>query len=190
MSDSAREYRRDGPNAVFSSVAAGLGIRCKAPCLDPASGAPVADDAPGAHEWTMAPHATLLFYERAAFVQLGEALARPSAARDLARLWRGVDSGRVPLKEVNGELERFAGLVLAWLNGYERACERPHAKRRVFVSKVRGFTFGGAWHEPGGRAPDAQRCEARRDAPPCFRAAADGCAPGHAWPPNMTRPVN
>ena len=49
---------------------------------------------------------------------------------------RDVDRGQTALKEINGELERFAGLLLAWLNGYERVCERPGAKRRVFVSKV------------------------------------------------------
>ena len=137
----------------------------------------------------MVPHAVLDFYTRESFLRLGVALSGAHARAQLSRLWHGVDAGSIPLKEVNGELERFAGLLLAYLNEYAHVCERPRAKRQVFVSKVRGFTFGGAWHSPTGRAPAAEVCEAPLEAPPCFYAERDGCAEGKAWPPNVTRPV-
>jgi hypothetical protein len=187
----AREYRPDGPNAIFSAIAAALSIRCLAPCIDPASGRPVRDGtSAGFHDWSMVPHAALDFYERSSFMALGRALARPAPARELGRLWNALDRQSIGLKEVNGELERFGGLMLAWLNGYNRACERHGAKRRVFVSKVHGFTFGGSWKSAEGAPPEADRCAPLLVRPPCFDALRDGCALGHAWPPNMTRPVH
>ena len=223
-----REYRKDGPNVILSTIASVLGIRCMAPCVDPKTGKPVEGGASSSQQrraykkelleavgaapdgrrlasaaadepqdWTMVPHAVLDFYEVDSFLSLGDALTSTerngdgtSASLEMARLWSAVDEGRISLKEVNGELERFAGLVLAWLNNYDKRCERPKAARKVFVSKVRGFTFGGSWHSSKELPPEVEHCPARRDeAPPCFLAENDGCGPGHAWPPNMTRPV-
>ena len=117
-------------------------------------------------------------------------LSRSMLASGAGDRRHAVDKGRISLKEVNGELERFSGLLLAWLNAYDRQCERPGARKKVFVSKVRGFTFGGSWRSPSGDAPTPDACAARYERPPCLDAAADGCEPGHAWPPNMTRPVH
>ena len=36
-----REYRKDGPNVILSTIASVLGIRCMAPCVDPKTGKPV-----------------------------------------------------------------------------------------------------------------------------------------------------
>ena len=70
-------------NASPAGNLAAIGIKCKAPCLDPATGKPVATNSPDAHEWTMVPHAVLDFYSRDAFMRLGAALAAPAAVRSV-----------------------------------------------------------------------------------------------------------
>ena len=77
-----REYRRDGPNALFSAIAANaLHVTCQPPCLNASSWQPIAENTVGARPWTMVPHATLDFSYRG-FLALGDA----HAARALTRL--------------------------------------------------------------------------------------------------------
>jgi len=140
--------RPDGPNAIFSAIAdKALHVRCQLPCLNVSTGLPYGDGRP----WTMVPHATVEF-SRAAFVRLGNVLRTGPGAREVARLYHLLDDKHIALKEVNGQMERFGGLALAWLNDFDRTCERPGNRTRSFVAKKHGKTFGGSW-----RAADAIR---------------------------------
>ena len=80
--------------------------------------------------------------------------------------------------ELNGELERFAGLMLAWLNGFERACEVGAAETELLCRLSLGLglprhpaalrIWNGAYDRDG-RWSDARAAELER--------AASGAAP-------------
>ena len=157
-----REYRRDGPNALFSAIAANaLHVTCQPPCLNASSWQPIAENTVGARPWTMVPHATLDFSYRG-FLALGDALTRGPGAHEIDQLYKRMDAKQIPLKELNGQLERFGGLMMAWLNGFNRTCERPGNRTKSFVAKKHGKTFGGSWRAADAiRVPKPERCSPR-----------------------------
>jgi hypothetical protein len=103
--------------ALASAIAEGLGISCLEPCLNTTSEQPVGAQA---IEWAVAPHA-VVDMSRAAWEMLSAGLWGTAVARDaplpaVLRCWQALDAGTVSLRELNGALERLAGVLLAWLN--------------------------------------------------------------------------
>lgn len=143
--------RRPGSGmALASAIAEGLGISCLEPCLNTTSGQPVGAQA---IEWAVAPHA-VVDVSRAAWEMLSAGLWGTAVARDaplpaVLRCWQALDAGTVSLREVNGALERLAGVLLAWLNlklSHDAVeCNRPSGTPEWRASgvllKEHGYTY-------------------------------------------------
>ena len=145
------ERRRRGGMYLASGIAEGLGIRCYEPCLDTRTGQPV-HKAP-AVSWGVVPHAAVDF-SRAGWEELcarmwsrdGEA-----ALPQLRAMTHALDSGAVTHKELNGAVERLAGVLVAWLDrwaGGNKGAACAHIQLAnvsttpPLVRKLHGHTMG------------------------------------------------
>ena len=158
-----RELQNRSANARLSLVAAALGIRCLDPCLD-IQGKPIKDR--GAMAWMMNSH-SVMDLSRRAFNKVGAALSPgggPAATVLREQVWSALEKGDITLKELNGQLERFSGVLLRWLNGppYMHCGHQPWTN----VAKVHGGTFGGGWAPTlpgrGPRPPREEQCRKKK----------------------------
>ena len=64
----------------------------------------------------------------------------------VSAMLHALDSGNISRKEFNGALERFAGILRAWLNGFNESLKCSHFSRinGSLLHKTHGLTFGEA----------------------------------------------